>query len=70
MLIMKSQSKVILLFFFIFILGLFLTIKYVSEDSLVGKLIIERLVFDEEKGFAGNNRTDEILNTTLKVYSI
>jgi hypothetical protein len=65
---MKSQSKVILLFFFIFILGLFLTIKYVSEDSLVGKLIIERLVFDEEKGFAGNNRTGEDFEYNFEKY--
>lgn len=68
MLIMKYQSKVILLFFFIFILGLFLTIKYVSEDSLVGKLIIERLVFDEEKGFAGNNRTGEDFEYNFEKY--
>ena len=60
MLFMKIRNKVLLVVSFALIIGFFaFVVEYISEDSLIGHYIVERLEYDEENGISGNNRTND-----------
>lgn len=61
--VLKSKNKFKTLFFMLFLL-MFLSFfsvvySYNNSDSMMSKLIIERMMYDEQKGIAGNNRHSE-----------
>lgn len=65
---LKSKHKVILLsVFFSLLLGVvFYSENFADDDNVVSELVISRLVYDEELGIAGNNRTNETFDAKFK----
>lgn len=64
----KSQKWLILGFFMAFVATCTIAINRLSEDSAITRLIIDRLVYNEETGIEGNNRTDTSFDSQFEKY--
>ena len=66
----SKKFRIVKLLLFTLIVGgaAFFTIQIADEDNPLYSLIIQRLEFDDEKGIAGNNRTDDVFEYHFSQY--
>jgi len=66
----KGKARIVYILGFVLFIGTlsFYGIKYTNSDDPFVSLIIERLEYDEELGFPGNNRTDYEFDTHFDQY--
>lgn len=69
-LITKGKARITYILGFVMLIGSisFYVIKYSNSDNPFVSLIIERLVYDEELGISGNNRTNTEFDTHFEQY--